>query len=140
MARRPAGRLLAIAAAGLAVGAPAEAGDAETGAERARELERRVRSLESEVARLEAELARTRGAAPAPDAWKRSESWRRLRRGMSHFEVYAVLGEPGRETRYDGFERWDYPDFLGGRASFDDAGRLVGWRPPPGLGKRSRTR
>lgn len=94
-------------------------------------LEQTVGSLKHEIARLQSELERARRSAADPDAWQRSESWHRLRRGMSRFEVFAVLGEPGRVAQYDGFERWEYPDLLGGRVSFDDAGRLVGWREPP---------
>ncbi len=120
-----------IAAAGLAatdsIGEP-ENSDAP--AQRVRVLEQAVSTLENETARLEAELERARRSSLDPDAWQRSTSWRRLRRGMSRFEVFTVLGEPGRVAQYDGFERWEYPDFLGGRAYFDDGGRLTGWRPP----------
>lgn len=126
--------MLAIAAAGLAAtDAIGEAEDADALARRVLALERAVSSLENEITRLEAELERARRSSPDADAWQRGESWSGLRRGMSRFEVFAVLGEPGRVAQYDGFERWEYPDLLGGRASFDDAGRLIGWRLPPAL-------
>jgi hypothetical protein len=50
---------------------------------------------------------------------------------MSRFDVFRILGEPGKVASYDGFERWEYPDMLGGRVNFNDDGKLVGWRLPP---------
>ena len=81
------------------------------------------------VAALEAALAE-RPQCPDPDAWRRPASWAGLRRGMSRFDVYTVLGEPGRTSRYEGFERWEYPDLLGGQVNFDAYGRVAGWRAP----------
>jgi hypothetical protein len=52
---------------------------------------------------------------------------------MSRFDVFRILGEPGKVASYDGFERWEYPDLRGGRVNFDDAGRVMGWRLPPGM-------
>jgi hypothetical protein len=49
---------------------------------------------------------------------------------MSRYDVMRTLGEPGKITLYDGFERWEYPDLLGGRVHFDDAGHVAGWREP----------
>ena len=51
---------------------------------------------------------------------------------MSRFDVFRILGEPGKVASYDGFERWEYPDLRGGRVNFDDTGAVVGWRLPPG--------
>lgn len=61
--------------------------------------------------------------------WRSPESWRRLRVGMSQAEVAAILGEPGRVTRYYAFTRWEYPDALGRRVNFDAQGRLLAWGP-----------
>jgi len=69
--------------------------------------------------------------AARPDAWQDRASWTHLTKGMSRFDVFRILGEPGKVSSYDGFERWEYPDLLGGRVNFDDAGAVVGWRPPP---------
>lgn len=68
--------------------------------------------------------------AASPQPWQAAESWRSLARGMSRFDVFRILGEPGKVSSYDGFERWEYPDLLGGRVNFDDSGALLGWRPP----------
>jgi hypothetical protein len=76
-------------------------------------------------------------AAPAApggaqrEAWRDRQRWAHLARGMSRFDVFRVLGEPGKVASYDGFERWEYPDMLGGRVNFNDDGKLVGWRLPP---------
>jgi hypothetical protein len=75
--------------------------------------------------------AASRAAETGRDAWKDRERWERLRRGMSRFDVFRILGEPGKVASYDGFERWEYPDLLGGRVNFDDEGAVVGWRLPP---------
>jgi hypothetical protein len=69
-------------------------------------------------------------AAASPQAWQDLARWEHLRRGMSRFDVFRILGEPGKVSSYDGFERWEYPDLLGGRVNFDDSGALLGWRPP----------
>jgi outer membrane protein assembly factor BamE (lipoprotein component of BamABCDE complex) len=68
--------------------------------------------------------------ALAPDAWKDRERWRRLEKGMSRFDVLRLLGDPGKVSSYDGFERWEYPGALGARVNFDDRGRVVGWIAP----------
>ena len=74
-------------------------------------------------------------ASPAADAgrepWRDRKRWDLLGKGMSRFDVFRILGEPGKVASYDGFERWEYPDLLGGRVNFNDDGRLVGWRMPP---------
>ena len=49
---------------------------------------------------------------------------------MSRFEVLRLLGEPGKVSTYDGFERWEYPSALGARVNFDDRGVVVSWKPP----------
>lgn len=69
--------------------------------------------------------------AASPQPWQTAESWRSLARGMSRFDVFRILGEPGKVASYDGFERWEYPDLRGGRVNFDADGALVSWRPPP---------
>jgi hypothetical protein len=114
------GGLLALALA-LRPG-PARAGEVEALRARAAALERRVAELERE---LEA------AALCDPEGWRKLASWERLRRGMSRFDVLRLLGEPGKVASYEGFERWEYPDLLGGRVSFDDRGEVRGWRAPP---------
>jgi hypothetical protein len=68
--------------------------------------------------------------ALAPDMWKDRERWLRLEKGMSRFDVLRLLGDPGKVSAYDGFERWEYPGALGARVNFDDRGRVVGWIAP----------
>jgi hypothetical protein len=82
-------------------------------------------ALRARIAELEQQCADT-----AATGWQHPESWQRLERGMTRFRVYDLLGEPGKIARYDGFERWEYPDFLGGRVNFDDTGHVKGWRAP----------
>jgi hypothetical protein len=68
--------------------------------DRFRDIERRLSVVESQRANQAAAAAAA--AAPAsqaqsvagPEKWKRQESWRLLRRGMSNPEVKAILGEP----------------------------------------------
>jgi hypothetical protein len=67
--------------------------------------------------------------ARAESGWRDPASWRRLRLGMSTFDVLRILGEPGKVTRYYAFERWEYPDALGRRVNFDERGRLIAWGP-----------
>jgi len=117
-----------------------------TGAARAgeEELTARVRALEKEIVELAAELQRLerqlaaqrarRGATPPAaraEGWRELRNWRSLRKGMSRFEVMQLLGEPGKVSDYYSFERWEYPDALGGRVNFDSGGSVAGWRPPP---------
>jgi hypothetical protein len=73
--------------------------------------------------------------AAGPEPWRDPQRWQLLGRGMSRFDVFRILGEPGKVASYDGFERWEYPDLLGGRVNFNDEGALVGWRPPPEPGR-----
>jgi hypothetical protein len=109
----------------------------EEAAERVRALEQEVAELAAEVERLERQLAiqATRRGARAPAArregWREPRNWRSLRKGMSRFEVMQLLGEPGKVSTYYAFERWEYPDALGGRVNFDSSHSVVGWRPPP---------
>jgi hypothetical protein len=112
------------------------AGEEELAA-RVRELEKEVAELAAEVQRLERRLAaqRARHATRTPAArregWRDPRNWRSLRKGMSRFEVMQILGEPGKVSTYYAFERWEYPDALGGRVNFDASRFVVGWRPPP---------
>jgi hypothetical protein len=71
---------------------------------------------------------RAEGAAPLP-VWEDPARWGQLRKGMSRFDVFRLLGEPGKVSQYDGFERWEYPAALGARVHFDDQGRLAQWWP-----------
>ncbi len=126
-------RSLLACAALLLLAGPARAEPEELALLRARSaaLERRVEELER-LLRARAD-ARVCEAGPAEEAWRRRESWQRLRPGMSRFDAFRLLGEPGVVARYEGFERWEYPDLLGGRLHFDDLGALIGWRLPPAL-------
>ena len=103
-------------------------------AARVRALEKQVVELADEVQRLERELAAQPGATPPAtrgEGWRELRNWRSLRKGMSRFDVMKLLGEPGKVSDYYSFERWEYPDALGGRVNFDSSGSAVGWRPPP---------
>ncbi len=112
------------------------AGEEELAA-RVQALEKQVVELEAEVQRLERRLAAQRarrGATPPAaqaEGWRKLRNWKSLHKGMSRFEVMRLLGEPGKVSDYYAFERWEYPDALGGRVNFDSSGSVVGWRPPP---------
>jgi outer membrane protein assembly factor BamE (lipoprotein component of BamABCDE complex) len=71
-----------------------------------------------------------------PRAWEDPARWGRLREGMSRFDVFRLLGEPGKVSVYDGFERWEYPAALGARVNFDDRGRVASWWPRRAAGRR----
>ena len=108
------------------------AGEEELAA-RVRALEKEITELAAEVQRLERQLAARRRATPpatGEEGWRELRNWRSLRKGMSRFEVMQLLGEPGKVSTYYAFERWEYPDALGGRVNFDSSGSVVGWRPP----------
>jgi len=113
-----------------------QAGEEDVAA-RVRALEKQVAELAAEVQRLERQLAAQRarrGATPraaSAEGWLEPRNWRSLRKGMSRFEVMQLLGEPGKVSDYYSFERWEYPDALGGRVNFDSGGSVAGWRPPP---------
>ena len=98
------------------------------------ELERQVTVLEAKVRTLQASTPTLECEGPLPPAsskaWENPGCWEKLRKGMSRFEVLRLLGEPGKLSTYDGFERWEYPAALGARVNFDDRGALVSWRPP----------
>ena len=101
---------------------------------RVRALENQVAELTAEVQRLERQLEAQSSAkrlATGEEGWREPRNWRSLRKGMSRFQVMQILGEPGKVSDYYSFERWEYPDALGGRVNFDSSGSLVGWRPPP---------
>jgi hypothetical protein len=117
-------------AAGTVPGNTAPDRDCDELAKRVAELERTVLALQEKLAQR-AHVPGAAAADAARTAWQTPSSWQRLRRGMSRYEVMATLGEPGKVVIYDGFERWEYPDFRGGRLNFDDRGALVGWRRPP---------
>jgi hypothetical protein len=61
--------------------------------------------------------------------WEDPARWGKLRRGMSRFDVFRLLGEPGKVSAYDGFERWEYPAALGAQVNFDDRGEVASWWP-----------
>jgi outer membrane protein assembly factor BamE (lipoprotein component of BamABCDE complex) len=71
-----------------------------------------------------------------PRAWEDPARWGRLREGMSRFDVLRLLGEPGKVSVYDGFERWEYPAALGRRVNFDDRGEVASWWPRRPAGER----
>ena len=116
--------LCAVVASSLGA-APAEP-DAETCAARTRLLEKRLEALRARVQHLEHELA-SRPKPPPREPWRDPAVWHELRTGMSQADVLRILGAPGRVTSYSGFQRWEYPDALGARVNFDDAGRLLAW-------------
>ena len=102
-------------------------------------LRARVKELEREVADLEAKMRTLEPQAPTPECvlpiaaasfrvWENPRRWQNLRKGMSRFDVLRLLGEPGKVSTYDGFERWEYPAALGARVNFDDRGAVVSWQ------------
>ena len=115
--------LLAVPTFAMALGAlgsvPAGAAQPSPGAPATSPAEAAARAAAAEPA-----------CAPALDAWKDRGRWLRLQRGMSRFDVLRLLGDPGKVSAYDGFERWEYPGALGARVNFDDRGRVAGWIAP----------
>src|SRR5262245_36455090 len=107
--------------------------DADALRARVRELERVVAALEAKVQMLESQPPTPECALPpaaaSSRAWEDPRCWRRLRKGMTRFEVFRLLGEPGKVSAYDGFERWEYPAALGARVNFDDRGGVASWSP-----------
>lgn len=61
--------------------------------------------------------------------WQNKKNWRSLETGMNKDQVKALLGEPVKEIR--GVKTlWYYPSIYSGYVSFDDQGRLSGWKEP----------
>jgi hypothetical protein len=89
-------------------------------------LEKRLGALQSRLVDLEHQLA-SQPKQASREAWRDAAAWRELRVGMSQADVLRILGAPGRVTSYTGFQRWEYPDALGARVNFDDAGHLLVW-------------
>jgi len=67
--------------------------------------------------------------AASSGAWENPGRWAKLHKGMTRFDVLRLLGEPGKVSSYDGFERWEYPAALGARVNFDDRGKVSSWLP-----------
>jgi hypothetical protein len=66
---------------------------------------------------LKSTVGRTRG------------NWRNLEAGMNEEQVRTILGEPVKEIQ--GVRTlWYYPSIYSGYVSFDDKGRLSGWKEP----------
>jgi outer membrane protein assembly factor BamE (lipoprotein component of BamABCDE complex) len=55
-------------------------------------------------------------------------NWRKLRVGMSHRDVYGLLGEPMRVDVMSALTFWSYESF--GSVRFDTGGLVVGWSEP----------
>jgi hypothetical protein len=94
------------------------------------ETDRRISSLEARITKLEeATKSSPRKALPpiATGNWKDLQNWRRLRKGMSHSQVRALLGEPEKiEGGY--FTIW-YWGQMSANVYFTDSG-LYSWSEP----------
>jgi hypothetical protein len=61
--------------------------------------------------------------------WQNKRNWRNLEAGMNEEQVRKILGEPVKEIQ--GVRTfWYYPSIYSGYVSFDDKGRLAGWKEP----------
>jgi hypothetical protein len=61
--------------------------------------------------------------------WQNKRNWRNLEAGMNEEQVRTILGEPVKEIQ--GVKTlWYYPSIYSGYVSFDDKGRLSGWKEP----------
>jgi hypothetical protein len=61
--------------------------------------------------------------------WQNKRNWRSLEAGMNEEQVRTILGEPVKEIQ--GVKTlWYYPSIYSGYVSFDDKGRLSGWKEP----------
>lgn len=96
--------------------------------ERVRELERRVEQLERQSKNKSASDASPAQSVGAQDGWKRQESWRSLKRGMTENDVRFLLGDAHKVDTFGSFSVWHYP--RSGNVSFSREGRLEAWSEP----------
>lgn len=86
-------------------------------------VERRIAALEARVTALEKQLAgggqgtqippafAQPRASSAGGAWKKPETWKKLRKGMNEKQVRAILGEPDSYSEANGgFRHLSYQD------------------------------
>jgi hypothetical protein len=97
------------------------------------QLRQRVAELEQKVKELEALLEECKEAqksSPNIDfGWQNKRNWRNLEVGMKEDRVRNILGEPVKVIK--GVKTlWYYPNFYGGYVSFDENGKLTGWKEP----------
>jgi hypothetical protein len=98
-------------------------------------LKKQLKELQVRVERLEGELEQgvpvgaARKIEPVPGGWRKEHNWNLLEKGMSDYEVVAILGEPDREKTVKKFEFWYYGD---GKVSVY-LRRLKGWEMPSGI-------
>jgi hypothetical protein len=90
------------------------------------ELETKVKELEDLLGEC-MELRRNRFSED--QGWQNKKNWRNLETGMNEEQVRTILGEPVKEIK--GVKTlWYYPSIYSGYVSFDDKGRLSGWKEP----------
>lgn len=98
-------------------------------------LKQQLKDLQMRVERLE--KSRDKGfsfsaepeAEPVPGGWRKTHNWNLLEKGMTSYQVKAILGEPDRQKTVKKFEFWYYGD---GKVSVY-LHRLKGWDVPGGI-------
>jgi len=119
----------------LVIAAPAHATDASQQAAEIEALKQQLKDLQMRVERLE--KGRDKGftfstepeAEPVPGGWRKTHNWNLLEKGMTSYQVKAILGEPDRQKTVKKFEFWYYGD---GKVSVY-LHRLKGWDVPGGI-------
>ena len=96
--------------------------------DRVGEIARRIAVLEQERDQLRTQLSELRAVRER----RGLGNWSLLRHGQTRFEVFELLGAPGKVTNYFTTERWEYPGALGARVQIGPRGRVVGFRMPRG--------
>lgn len=95
-------------------------------------LEAKIIELEKRVAKLEALLeTSSKSEIKYSEKWKNRSLWRKLKIGMSKYQVENLLGEPRKIDGGSVLTFWYYAKSGShSSVSFDDDGRVFGWTEP----------
>jgi len=98
-------------------------------------LKQQLKDLQARVERLEKREDKgfsfdvAPEVEPIPGGWRTAHNWNLLEKGMTDYQVEAILGEPDRQKRVKKFEFWYYGD---GKLSVYMR-RLKSWDTPSGI-------
>ncbi len=95
-------------------------------------LNAKIIELEKRVAKLEALLeTSSKSEIKYSEKWKNRSLWRKLKIGMSKYQVENLLGEPRKIDGGSFLTFWYYAKSGShSSVSFDDDGRVCGWTEP----------
>jgi hypothetical protein len=121
---------IALLAVGFCTGRPLMA---QTQSDEIAQLRQENAELQTKVMELEALLGKCKEQGDVrfseEHRWQNKRNWRNLEAGMNEAQVRTILGEPVKEIQ--GVKTlWYYPSIYSGYVSFDDKGRLSGWKEP----------